>query len=149
MQNWIKAYLVTSRNSSSWNPLSSPSYWNERCITCKKVSPHNTAKLFIIIRTWVVFKVYIKTSLSNRMLSRHSYSGTAKQRSHTERVKFYPQNFKTRLRGVVASLWMLQLYRGPNSSAVLRNEEDREDNMQENFCLLRYVYPQNFSVGLK
>jgi len=68
MQSWMNACLVTSSNSSSWSPLWSPSYSNEKCVTCKKVPPENTTKFFIIIRTLVFFKVYVKTLLSNRML---------------------------------------------------------------------------------
>lgn len=69
--------------------------------------------------------------------------------SHTKEVSFHPSNLKTRLRGVVASFSMLQLDRGPSSSAVLKNEEDREDNMHENYFLVRTIQLPMFSVGLK
>lgn len=78
-----------------------------------------------------------------------SYSGTVKQGSYTEKVAFYAQDLKIRLRGVVARFWMLQLCRGPSCSAVLKNEEDREDNMQESFCLVRPTYLQKFPMGIK
>ena len=37
----------------------------------------------------------------------------------------------------------------PKQLSSAQNEEDREDNMQENFCLVRSIYLQKFSVGLK
>lgn len=149
MQSWMKACSVTSSKRSSWSPLSSPSYSMGRCGPCKKVSPDNTAKLFIITRRSVVFKVYIKTLLSNRKLKHMSSSGTVKLSSYTEKVAFYAQDLKIRLRGVVASFWMLQLHRGPSCSAVLKSEEDREDNMQQSFCLVRPTHLQKFPMGLK
>lgn len=66
-----------------------------------------------------------------------------------KKVAFYAQDFKIRLRGVVASFWMLQLYRGPSCSAVLRNEEDREDNMQESFLSSQTHIPTEFLNGIK
>lgn len=83
------------------------------------------------------------------MLKQIYYSGTVKQSSYTEKVAFYAQDFKIRLRGVVASFWMLQVYRGPSCSAVLRNEEDREDNMQESFLSSQTHIPTKFPNGIK